>query len=635
MKQPALRDVEVGGVIGRRIDATIKGNMLAVDVDNDFLKPFRIESRLARKDRGFVGTGLFLDAAARLARYGKNDELAALRERMIREIVATQEADGYIGIFPPARRFIDAWDINDVGCLIQALASNYRYWGDNDALQAACRLADWLIREWRASPARVPDWCVMATLMIEMGMLDLYEHTGNRAYLDFCIDTTGLRTWNRPIVLGRWGRIDGHVYDYLFRCIAQVKLSKWVPDAQLLAPTRRAVDFMLAGDGMVVTGEVGDHECWHDSQEGTVNLGETCATAYVIRLMHILLQRTEDSRYGDVMERAIYNALFAAQSPEGRRLRYYTAMDGPKAYFHTDTYCCPGNFRRIMGELPEMVCYADPGGVTVNLYAPSTVRFDLPGGGQGTLTQQTDYPNAGEVRMRLELDCPTNFALRLRVPRWCAEAQITVNGEPAADKPRAGTFHVLQRQWRSDDAVVITLPMPLRLVRGRKAQSGRAAIMRGPIVFGLNRQMHPDLATTDLRNVVIDPSTLETLADHDAPATPKTRCRVRAWLPGRWYPFQKSDLELTLTDFTDPGGELVYLKVPVPNDSRLVEDELLGLGDGSRGPDSTYDADTLNKDCGDAADGDLLARLQSGEGSQPQRDDRQGLAARPRAATTA
>jgi hypothetical protein len=52
-------------------------------------------------------------------------------------------------------------------------------------------------------------------------------------------------------------------------------------------------------------------------------------------------------------------------------------------------------------------------------------------------------------------------------------------------------------------------------------------------------------------------------------------CRLRAWSPGKFYPHEKTDLGLELTEFADPGGEAIYFKVPNPDDAALVADELL------------------------------------------------------------
>ena len=68
------------------------------------------------------------------------------------------------------------------------------------------------------------------------------------------------------------------------------------PDERLLRTTRRAMDFLTRRDGLVISGTCGDHECWHDTQSGTTNLGETCATAYLLRTLDDLLRLEGDSR---------------------------------------------------------------------------------------------------------------------------------------------------------------------------------------------------------------------------------------------------------------------------------------------------------------------------------------------------
>ena len=131
------------------------------------------------------------------------------------------------------------------------------------------------------------------------------------------------------------------------------------------------MDFLTRQDGLVITGACGYQECWHDNQQGFFKLGETCATAYLIRLLDNMLRLEGDTLYGDMMERTIYNALFAAQSPDGRNLRYYSPFEGKRVYFDKDTYCCPCNFRRIIAELPTMVYYRCGGGLAINLYTTS------------------------------------------------------------------------------------------------------------------------------------------------------------------------------------------------------------------------------------------------------------------------
>jgi hypothetical protein len=178
------------------------------------------------------------------------------------------------------------------------------------------------------------------------------------------------------------------------------------------------------------------------------------------------------------------------------------------------------------------------------------------------------------VEIRVEPSRSAKFPLQMRIPRWCRNASVAVNGEPARATPQAGQFLMLDREWKAGDRVAMDLPMPWRLVKGRKSQYGRVAVMRGPLVFCLSRERHPELAKMDLRSIVLDPASLEGPFADDSVHPGGVTCRVKVWKPGEWYPHAKPALTLTLTEFPDPGCEAAYFKVPNPNAPELVDDEL-------------------------------------------------------------
>ncbi|MCR4415963.1 MAG: glycoside hydrolase family 127 protein, partial [Thermoguttaceae bacterium] len=154
-------------------------------------------------------------------------------------------------------------------------------------------------------------------------------------------------------------------------------------------------------------------------------------------------------------------------------------------------------------------------------------------------------------------------------------AKVAVNGRPLEKPPQPGTFVSIERTWNPGDKVELDLPMTFRLVKGRNAQSGRVAVMRGPVVYCLNRSRHKDLAQIEPRLLTIAPETLEGPLP-DATVRPDgLACKVRAWRPGAWYPQAKTDFELVLTEYPDAGGEAIYFHVPNPNAAEFVEDELI------------------------------------------------------------
>jgi hypothetical protein len=406
-------------------------------------------------------------------------------------------------------------------------------------------------------------------------MLALHKQTGDERYLEFCVTHRKLADWDTPLIEGRWGNLEGHAYYHLCHCLAQLRLHMLRPDAALLSQSCRTLDFLLRLDGLLAPGLVGYHECWHSNQQGFYKLGETCATAYLIRWLDALLQIEDQSLYGDIMERAVYNGLFAAQSPDGRRLRYYAPVEGSREYFDGDTYCCPCNFRRIIAELPGMVYYRRDGGIAVNLYAESSARLDLQGGVSLNIAQETDYPNSGTVLIRVDPSKAARFALYLRIPRWCDAARVSIGRDGTEMTARSGSFFAIERQWHPGDTVVLDMPMAFRVIRGRKSQAGRVAVMRGPVLFCLNPQRQQDFDADTMKLLRIDPASLKLGESDDAIRPHGQTCQALFWRPGDYNAAGPANLRLTLTEYADPGCRWTYFLVPNPQTDAITDDELL------------------------------------------------------------
>ena len=145
-------------------------------------------------------------------------------------------------------------------------------------------------------------------------------------------------------------------------------------------------------------------------------------------------------RYGDVMERTIYNALFGAQSPDGRHICYFTPFTGKRSFQSIDTFCCNGNFRRAVAELPQKVYYrTQDGGIALNLFTSSDKKFDV-NGKTVEIKEETDYPNSGEVKLTFTCSEPVEFAFRFRTPRWAEKIECALGSVPCALQRR--------RPWR-------------------------------------------------------------------------------------------------------------------------------------------------------------------------------------------
>ena len=444
--------VEVGGEIGRRIAVTIDANLLALDLEKDFLGP------LATRDRqdGYVAVGKLLDAAVRFAAYRGDERVVSLKNRLVERIVSLQQPDGYIGIMAPERRLTSLWDIHEMGYLIYGLLSDYEFFGEQRSLQAARSLGDYIVAHWPALPENWGSSTGVATSVavtgLERSLLRLNRQTGEEKFLDFCVRTRALPQWDPAIVIGRRPLIEGHIYAYLCRSLAQLELYSIRPDESLLQPTRQAIKFMTERDGMAITGGCGQWEIWTEDQDVRGELGETCATAYQLRVFDQLLRMTGDAKLGDLMERTLYNALFAAQSPDGAQIRYYAPLEGPRAYFELQNYCCPANYRRIIAELRRHgLLPGRQGSHRQSLYAVA---------GRVTAGNRRDREDHARDRLPQFGKCAGYVSRRsnLRSSRCGCESRPGVRRrecgsttKPGADRPEAGSSPVVERTWKDGD----------------------------------------------------------------------------------------------------------------------------------------------------------------------------------------
>lgn len=571
-----LDQVKAGGEIGRRIDITLHNNLMKIDIDKDFLRPFEVKNAPG----GYIGLGKLIDSAVKLAVDTKEPAAIDLKRRLIDRVIALQEPDGYVGVFPPEKRIVSLWDIHEMGYIVCGLTADYRWFGERRSLAAARKLADYLMANWSKLPA---DWDRKTTIAthvsvtgIERTLLALGRATNDDRYARFCLETRKLAEWGGPgIVIGRRQGIEGHIYAYMARALAQAELYRQVPEQRLLKAAREGIEFMTCRNGMSISGGTGQWEIWTDDLDGRGELGETCATAYQIRVEESLLRLTGQAWYGDLIERTIYNALFGAQSPDGRRIRYYTPVEGPRQYHPTDTYCCPCNYRRIVAELPGMIYYRLGEGVVVNLYTASSATIKRDDGLSIGLRQQTDYPNSGRVRIGLELNRSASFPLALRMPLWAKQAKVAVNGAAVDQKPQPGLFLRIERAWKNGDEVSVDFDMPWRLVAGRQRQAGRAALMRGPVVYCLNPAQNAALAKqdgADLGRMVIQPKLLGTPVASTAVRPNGLACPTELLKSG--YAFSGAGVKVLLTEMADPDSRATYFRLSDP--AQAEPDELLG-----------------------------------------------------------
>ena len=146
-----------------------------------------------------------------------------------------------------------------------------------------------------------------------------------------------------------------------------------------------------------------------------------------------------------------------------------------------ETECCAGNVHRFMPNyVAHMWLRRKDGSIAAALYGPSAATFDLPNGRQCHIAQRTSYPFDGEIEFSFGLKERTDIPFLLRIPAWCRDAKIYVNGKLWRDACPAGTFVTLRRKFRNGDRIRLCLSMQpvMNTVPGQGIY-----VQRGPLLF--------------------------------------------------------------------------------------------------------------------------------------------------------
>jgi DUF1680 family protein len=266
------------------------------------------------------------------------------------------------------------------------------------------------------------------------------------------------------LALGQRAHFDAARQGFDFLDAQSFATGGWGPDEHFVTP----------GSGALGASLTGEHKSF-----------ETPCGAYAhFKLTRYLLRITRDPRYGDSMERVLYNCALGAKpiQSDGHAFYYSDYTRSADKTFHPDRWpCCSGTLPMLAADYPISACFTDPRGIYVNLYIPSRVDWR-----QDTaacrLSIATEYPNASAVTMNLQLSQPRHFALKLRIPAWATGASIAVNGRRRA-APMPGTFAGIEREWRSGDRVELDLPLRQRLQAVDAEHPNLVALLSGPLVL--------------------------------------------------------------------------------------------------------------------------------------------------------
>ncbi|HLF89786.1 MAG TPA: beta-L-arabinofuranosidase domain-containing protein, partial [Anaerolineales bacterium] len=457
----------------------------------------------------------------------------------IEAILAAQQPDGYLNTAfmddKAAQRWTNLRDLHELYCaghFIQAAITHYRTTADEKLLTAALRLSDLICTTFGlAEQGKIPG--VPGHQEIEIALVELYRLTRDLKYLEqaqYFLDARG-----RGLIGGNPYHQDhkpyrtltrhaGHAVRALYMNIAAADLYLETGDPTLLETLTRLWVHATSRQ-MYITGGFGARhsgESFGDDYElpNGRAYAETCAAIASVMWNYRMVILTCDARYTDLLEHTLYNAVLPGLSADAQHYFYVNPLandGGDVTIAHRrqpwfPCACCPPNLARLLASLP---CYfyslSDDNALWIHLYADNTVNLTLPDSMPLTLEVRTSYPWQGDITLTTR--GAATFALHLRLPGWCPDPTLTLNGSPLDHSLTPGTYHKISRTWTDGDSLTLHLPMPVRILESHPAvaeNTGKIAFQRGPVLYCLESADNPG----NLDDLYFDPAQPPTTQHH-------------------------------------------------------------------------------------------------------------------------
>jgi hypothetical protein len=466
--------------------------------------------------------GNWLWGLTMMAYLADDAEAIAKVEAMIADLKATQDDDGYLGIYVPGARYQHSGENGELWAQSRALLvllAHYGLTGDETSLQAVERAAKLTMRQYGAHHPYFnrpgADYIYSYSTGVTHGLnyVDvvewLYALTGDVAYRDWGV-------WLYQDFSSVPGRFIND--DFKLKNLLHMHIS-FSGHAAHTAEHLRVLIFAYSATGdpelgralenafakyafyTVPSGALIGDESVHGTAHPEMGY-EYCTMCELLVSLASALQKFGDSRYGDWLENLAFNAGQGARLANGKAICYLSvenrleAVDTrPDAYqinrfrgarykyspTHEDiAVCCNPNAVRFLPHYVSRMWMktADGAGIAACLYGASTVQTEV-GGVRVRIDEQTDYPFTDSVTFIITPDAEVEFPLLLRKPRWMTGMDITAPGAVITEDDH---FFIVRKRWCSGDTVSVTFQQRVEAVLN---VNGEYSVRRGALQYVL------------------------------------------------------------------------------------------------------------------------------------------------------
>jgi len=475
-----------------------------------------------------------------------DEKLDAYLDTLIWKIGLAQEEDGYLytnrtiaekhggkGLHEwasPRRWELDSvlsHELYNLGHLYEAAAAHYQATGKRTLLDIALKSADLVNRDFGNDRLKV----YPGHQVIEMGLVKLFRITGEKKYLDLAKFFLDIREngqeYNQAHTLPvNQSEAVGHAVRATYMYSGMADIAALTGDKKYLnAITKIWEDIVYRK--MYVTGGIGSS----GGNEGFAgeyflpNLTaycETCASIGDIFFNHRLFLFHGDAKYYDILEKTLYNSMLSGVSLSADRFFYPNPLESDGRHKRQAWFgcaCCPSNVARFLPAIPGYIYAASEKNLFVNLFISNEAEINM-GPDIIKITQETDFPWDGKLRMTVNPGKTSSFTVNIRIPGWAGneavpgglytftdkqaeKTVIYVNGEKYRAQVTKG-YAALKRKWKNGDIIEVKFPFNVRRLNADprvKDDAGKTAYQRGPVIYCAE---WPDNNTGNVRNLVVD-----------------------------------------------------------------------------------------------------------------------------------
>lgn len=459
-------------------------------------------------------------------------------DEVIEIVASAQQSDGYLNTYfsllEPENRWTNLHMMHELYCaghLIEAAVAHHKATGEESLLAVATDFANHIDDMFGDEVKGVP-----GHEEIELALVRLYRVTGTDRYLDLAEYFINLRgtddrlAWelthpdeiggsefddgalipdgeNEHVFLDDDGEYDGsyaqaheplheqttvegHAVRAMYLFAAAADLAAERGDATLGDSLERLWENMTT-KRMYITGGIGSEE-QHEGFTTDYDLrndayAETCAAVGSIFWNQRMFELTGDPKYADLIEQTLYNGFLAGVSLDGTEFFYENPLESSGDHHRNEWFtcaCCPPNVARLLASLGSYLYGQRNGAIYVNQYIGNEMTTSIDGV-DIDISQRSALPWEDEVRLQISPSDPIEFSVHLRIPEWCDDVAVAVNGESIAVNQEG--YLELHRTW-DDDHITLSLRQDIERMVAHpavEADAGKVALTRGPLVYCL------------------------------------------------------------------------------------------------------------------------------------------------------